>query len=401
MSGGVPLPPLGRRGLLLVGGAAAALARPGAVRAQSAEAASGPPTVGIAPLGETVIQAQGGSGLLRLSVEMPRPPESLETAPPALLEAWGLPPRPQAGTPQRATWREALRELRFAVARPVPVPVGAAPSLGGPQPRPVAAGSWNWCGMHVRAPQPKRLVAVEGSWAIPDGSAGNAGSGARGSQWIGLDGLDPGSWSLPQMGTARRFRGPGQGETTLWWQWWIRNGEVQDGIDIRGLPLAPGDRVNLRVAALGPRRVRFHALVEPRAGGPATVVAFAVTLSVENARQAAAAAAAGTHARVPRSLGVEGRTAVWVVERPRRPLRLPGEPWLYTLPRSEPVRFSGCRAVLDDRSVLDLRRAGALRITDWSDRERPGRTVAYVADGPGAGGDAHSFEVRFGSPRDG
>lgn len=361
---------------VLLGTGAAALAPPMLGQAQTAEAPQTvevrlgiTPQVSIPDLSGTAPSTNaffaGQSGTVNLGYTLPPPPEALETASPDLLAAWELPPRPPAGTAAHRAWLAALRPLRFA-RLPVLPPVGA----GVPGAGPVSLASWNWSGATLRAPAGERFAAVEGSWTLPAARPPRGehprGAQARCSQWIGLDGLDPGSWSLPQIGSLQRFGEFPDGQS-LWWQWWIRRGTLQRGFPIDGIEVAPGDRIAARITVLGPRQVRFRLRVDPVRGAP-TLLVFTVTLTIYDV--------APGRTELPKTFGVEGRTAAWVVERPRASAPTPHAPSLYRLPHLDTVHFTDCAAVLESGERMDLRRAGALHIVDWDDPARPGRPVA-------------------------
>src|SRR6202035_5621548 len=68
----------------------------------------------------------------------------------------------------------------------------------------------NWSGAAVRNNPDEAYVLLQGSWIVPrpyppppSASGGNWLQGDyTSSSWIGLDGFDPGSLSLPQIGIA-------------------------------------------------------------------------------------------------------------------------------------------------------------------------------------------------------
>ena len=144
------------------------------------------------------------------------------------------------------------------------------------------------------------------------------------------------------------------------------------------------------------RTARFWFRVDPapRFAEPPVFLAFDVTLDprVTGGREF--------------TMKVEGRVAEWVIERPMRPndvMRAErGKPdeWLYELPAFDSVTFEACRTWLEDGTAgPDLSRARALRITDWTARVDPGRTVARVEPRTPATLPASRVTIAYTGPR--
>jgi hypothetical protein len=315
----------------------------------------------------------------------------------AQLAAYGLPPRPAGGGGALASWEAEAATWRFAEPDWQDRSASRSAQQRTDNPRlrdyrraPTRVPGENWGGAYVRASGEARLGGVAARWRVPESAPPRNGttSDYRCSHWIGLDGCDPNSRSLPQCGTLRAFGQGAQDERGLWWQWWLAGGSHQAGnlvaFDVRGEDpgrwqgIGAGDMVEARISLPDPadrRRVRFWFRVDPapRFREPPIFLAFDVRLQpTPNVSRAF-------------TLGVEGRVAEWVVERPMRPdkvMRLTrGKPdeWLYELPVFQSVTFEDCRTWLEDGTPgPDLRRARSLRLTDWSIRGNPGRTVARV-----------------------
>jgi Peptidase A4 family len=401
-----------RRRQFLASAAVATLARPAVLHG-----AAMPDVPTITLPGEIVLPlGRSGDGKVALRITASNPPPDFNPlgASAEELARFGLPARPRGQGVALAGWEALMRRLRFAhinliSAAPPPPPPPAPPIAGavaGAFPHAFSlhlggdtlqsSGSNNWCGALVRSVLPNRFKGVTGTWTVPGiDSRPPAGVSPRRqcrvSQWIGLDGSDPNSRSLPQIGTLRTLHGP-HDDLKMWWQWWIADTPGQAPVTIAGLNLAEGDKVTAKLAVSAPTAVDFIVMVERAAGRPIQFVNFNV---------AAAITETGSFTG---GLAVEGRVAEWVVERPLSVARRHGRrsARLYPLPVfTDPVTFSGCRAVMDDGTTLDLDRARLLRIADWEDvstrgNEFPlhGQMVCQVGSKTTDG-----FEVRYTGPQ--
>ena len=303
---------------------------------------------------------------------------------------FGAPPRPStAANPAWLAWVAKVEAVRFAnVSHAMPVELLElaaqellAPRQGraAPAPAPAAAlgepaeTSLSWGGAYVRTLQPGRITAVQGAWTIPEAWVPPGATGDfRTSQWLGLDGCDTASWTMPQMGTMRAFGARDGAQHRLWWQWWVKGARLDLAHQILGIPVVQGTRVEATVsvppqpAGQPWRQVMFRLLVtEPAPGDPRPILLmFSVRMEAPRGLP------------VPANLGVEGRIAEWIVERPRRYVdRQSG--WLYELPGFKPVTFEGCAAQTNQAARLTLERARLLRIVDW-EAARPGVGLTSV-----------------------
>jgi hypothetical protein len=367
------IPALGRRDLL-AGAAAASLVRPSLVSGQgTSEVVVTLPRRVEVPLAER--QAR-----VVFDIDVPTKPFSPFDATAEELAQFGLPPRPDAGEPGILAWRSLVEGWRNARVELVDTPPAdpddgivsvacpAIPAYPADRP-PQASRSHNWSGAYLRAIEPSRFRRVTGQWRIPDACLPQGSASAREfrtSQWVGFDGTDPTSRSLPQLGSIWRRKQNGEITKRLWWQWWIRGAEKQEVNFINDFPVAPGDFISCTLTVDDPRAVRY--VVVKNLGASPIALCFLATNQ-------------GLFPPDPMTiLDVEGRVAEWVVERPKRFEKKPKKDWLYSLPAFERIPFTNCSAIVNDASstVRTLERARLLRITDWDDDALPGRSAARV-----------------------
>ncbi|MBN8873197.1 MAG: hypothetical protein J0H67_10205 [Rhodospirillales bacterium] len=296
------------------------------------------------------------------------------------LERYLLPPRPDPRARQAtANWERALapplRLLSGAVGSlfqaTTALRIGAAHPVGGP----TQESSRNWSGGMVRPPH-GRFVSVEAEWVVtpPAPPPRAAADGEyRASTWIGLDGHDPASPTLAQIGTLQRVTvargGPPQVEVSAWWQWWLRDVPGQHPVVITGLPLAIDDHVYAKITLRGPSTARFFM------------------------RNLTNGVGVGFEWNDPDPLHsvLEGLTAEWIVERPTRV----GTTLPYTLPNYRRVTMTGCVATLDAAGgggEHDLRGASLIRLVDWEDDSSPGAIVST----PIVGADTTRLALQYG-----
>ncbi|HYD07858.1 MAG TPA: G1 family glutamic endopeptidase, partial [Reyranella sp.] len=87
--------------------------------------------------------------------------------------------------------------------------------------------SRNWSGVVTTSPAQHPFTSVFGLWQVPDVDAppGVSRGTFRCSAWVGLDGHNPTSASMPQIGTSQTVRvrnGVVTKEFEAWSQWWAR-----------------------------------------------------------------------------------------------------------------------------------------------------------------------------------
>jgi hypothetical protein len=214
----------------------------------------------------------------------------------------------------------------------------------------------NWSGGYVRPQGFGQFALVEARWNVPAPAAPGANDGTfASSAWVGLDGHDPASRSLPQLGTGHWVEersGIAQPDLFAWWEWWARK------IRIPAVPVQAGHTVYARLQGLSATTVNLF--IKNETTGASLPYSYVVQPPP----------AAGP-------IHVEGRTAEWVLERPAMP----------NLPRTEffaladygSTTFRDCNAGVTTAAGLqdlDLERARLIRMNVWDDRAQPGRLAS-------------------------
>ena len=273
------------------------------------------------------------------------------------------------------------------VTRPPAIRTGAMAS-----PR-FSESSRNWSGALIRPSIRGRFTRIQGAWTVPEPCPGAErpdraplpdGEYAI-STWIGLDGYDAGTLSLPQCGTGQFVRiENGRVAERIYrafWEWWARDFHEQSwAVTIKPdkLPCAPGHRFFCEIDVLAPDRVLFFFKNETTGD----VLSFAVKPphepAVETIIQNVRPDLTG---HVP--VQVLGGTAEWILESP--------SDWItnrqFTLADFHPIEFRRCVAeqtseadatAKSERSLLGAR---LIRLADWFDRQRPGLVVSEPALG--------------------
>lgn len=217
----------------------------------------------------------------------------------------------------------------------------------------------NWSGSYIR-PFTDRFGSVEGIWQVNDPlpPPGPLVDGDyQASVWVGLDGHDPASPTLPQIGTLQEvvvLGGVAQPvKLSAWWQWWLRDVPGQKPIAIHGLPVAVNDRIYGKVIALGRRSARFF---------------------LKNLTSGLALGFDWVDPHTQLSL-VEGLTAEWIVERPTHY----DSDQLYVLANYQPFTMRRCNATVGTglgRYDEDLIGAATIRLAAWDDPVQPGLIVS-------------------------
>jgi hypothetical protein len=217
----------------------------------------------------------------------------------------------------------------------------------------------NWSGGYIR-PFTGSFASVEGLWRVndPQPPPGPLVDGDyRASVWVGLDGHDPASPTLPQIGTLHEVvvQGgvPQPAQLSAWWQWWLRDVPGQAPISINGFPIAAEDRIRAKVIILGRSSARFF---------------------LKNMTNGTAAGFDWVDPNNQLSL-LEGLTAEWIVERPTRT----GGDQLYVLADYQPFTMRRCNATVGTGSGSydqDLIGAATIRLAAWDDPVQPGQIVS-------------------------
>ena len=192
------------------------------------------------------------------------------------------------------------------------------------------------------------------------------------SAWIGLDGHDPASRSMPQIGTAQWVTLDGAGGTVpdlyAWWQWWVRDAPQNGHIAIRGVPVAVGNLIYAQVQAIDDVTVSMLIV------NLSSNAAFPFWFDIETPTQPMII---GPN---PRPAHVEGRTAEWIIERPQH---LDSSAF-YQLSNYGQTVFDDCNGMFRSSQQMadtDLSRARLVRMTVWDAPlgQVPGRVVSIPA----------------------
>jgi hypothetical protein len=121
--------------------------------------------------------------------------------------------------------------------------------------------SRNWSGAYIVPQRANRFTRVVGRWQVPRVRAGvgtTAGSSTfQCSVWIGLDGKNGWTRSMPQVGTLQTVQNGVPQAPNLWWQWWLRYGPSRPQ-NITGVAVDFDDVVLCSLSAMSPTLVRFH-----------------------------------------------------------------------------------------------------------------------------------------------
>lgn len=314
------------------------------------------------------------------------------TASPEALRERALPPRPDAARLPRAfaNWERLMSpKLEILPKRPVeqffavtmlfrPVFLLRLPA----EQKVFAEPSRNWSGAVRLVPIRSACSAVHGSWTVPSPKppphTRNGGSWTDGtwfsSTWLGLDGYNAASVTLPQIGTRQIVavqNGVPRPTAKAWWQWWLRDNELNRQIDLPLLAVQPDEEVAALVTVID--RLTVNLFLKNLATGQAA--SFDV----------AAPALPGSQ---PEQL--ELQTAEWVMERQTQP----GGTDFLPFNDYGTCRFSDCGAVMDTGGVpsdIDLRDARLVAMTDWTDPLNPAWTVSV----PEWDGSPAKFETRY------
>lgn len=277
-----------------------------------------------------------------------------------------LPPRPATRT-ALDNWMRALKESEFPEPRPLLMAAAdTAPRLRSIQsPQGSQEASRNWSGAYVR-PRGGNMVLVQGWWTMPAVPPG-ATPAQTYSIWVGLDGHDPASTLMPQIGVGylgEKVGGVPQQKAFAWWQWWDEFNPQGLQTIIPEVPVEQGDEIYAQVMALDQDEVSFL-IVNTTKRKAFHSISPAPTLGPNNQRR-------------PKTAQIEGRTAEWIVE----------QPTLFDRPDLKDVElgkygkavFKHCTAASRDEDgnlvEFQLEHARAMRMNLWYDRSNPGRVAS-------------------------
>lgn len=311
----------------------------------------------------------------------PFDPSDRTTVTDEFLRRYCLPPRPTTSQAY-ANWLCALTDCTFPAGPLTPDQEELAATLARIKPRSFPAReasqetSRNWSGAYVR-PRPHEgdLLLVQGWWRMPKMPLNDPPDriAFTYSMWAGLDGHDPTSKLMPQVGVGYRIlRIPIVPESSVtvtvkasffWYQWWDKFFPEQWQQPVVFIALNEGDLIYAQVAVLGVNKVSFF-IKNQSTGQAFTLYSSAPTVS-----------RAGKPRPVPPT--IERRTAEWILERPHLP---DFKDYEVKLGRYGQADFSNCIAVTRTADGQDhefaLEHARTMRMVDWNDRDKPGRIVS-------------------------
>jgi hypothetical protein len=332
--------------------------------------------------------------ILEKGIEMNFPPAGFDPISASLEELmqYHLPPRPDpARTPRAlANWLRVMSQpLSFPDNKLQIAQLFNASPLRSRYPRSGISGgtstvtqesSQNWSGGYVRPRDFSRMALVEARWTVPTPLPSGPGAGTYASSaWVGLDGHDPASRSLPQIGTGHwvtvTSSGVVQPDLFAWWEWWGRDDPHNQQIRITQIPVQAGDWVYGRIQALSPTRVNLFIKNET------TGASFTASYTVQPPPPT------GPNPLPPH---VEGRTADWILERPAPPDQ---STTFFALANYGRTTFRHCNAATETGAGLQelhLRRARLIRMNVWDDTAQIGHLVSIPRR---KGGDA--LRLRF------
>jgi len=308
---------------------------------------------------------------LKTGVKVNFPPQGFDPrkASDRVLNDYFLPPRPDRKIAPRAfrLWQKAMSgppiwptapdgkqilETLFAESR-----LRSHPRLAGPSHATFEAASSNWSGAYVRPLDFSHMTRIQGLWTVPNPDPPKAGAGEYASSaWVGLDGNDPASRSLPQIGSGHWVTadsaGNAQRSLFAWWQWFVRGSQNNGQIAIKAVPVKSGDLIYAQVTAVAPSLASLFII------NLTTKVAFPFWFQYASPIQPIQSPSN------PLPVHIEGRTAAWILERPSHR----DNPMLYPLPDYHSTTFKICCAGTDSPGPsqdVDLRRAHLVRMVDW------------------------------------
>ena len=323
----------------------------------------------------------------RVSVNPPEPGFDPLDADEATLIHHRLPPRPDAKTAPvaHANWVSAMSGKPEFIGRIASFEAGprSFTRAGGSSDFPHES-SKNWSGSYVRPLDFSKMALVQGRWTVPGPK--NPKPGTHGiyasSTWVGLDGRDPTSRSLPQIGTGQYFVDviipgiPGTPPTPIigsavfaWWQWWDRDDPDSKQVTLHQfLPVNIGDSIYAQVQILPPGTVNKN---------PQPIASLYIKNETTNRAFPAYVIPPTPLDPPPAYLSVEARTADWILER----TAVPGQPLptYFGLANFNSVTFVNRNAAIQAGPILQdipLDRGRLIRMNAWDDPDRPGREVS-------------------------
>jgi hypothetical protein len=300
---------------------------------------------------------------------------------------YGLPRRPAEGTEKSKfdVWEKIVTGKPWAL-------VGSGLQLAdyrlvfAPQNFPgTQETSQNWSGVVTRTKHERAFNAAYATFQVPwvDALVDVKRREYRCSVWVGLDGHDPTSQSMPQLGITMKAsydpQAPNSSAYEVWFQWWSRKDAIPP-IVIDGFPVNLGDNIACWLDVIDPTEVLFVIQNQTLRDRPT------FTQKILNVWDFGS----GGKKIIPE---VRGITAEWIAERPM----MIGRDQRYHLPIFDRVTFSKMAvqdAALHDpgpvRTIRMVRPVSATRRLEVISRSRryynPDRSTA-MAVGPGVAKD--------------
>ncbi len=336
----------------------------------------------MAGTGETLPYANnfalGTAEMARIRRDIPTPPAGFNArvASEADLAAYRLPARPDpvVAPRLRALWDRAFAQRRAYVAPELRLrsamlhPMLSAQGGGLSDGAGAFGGRWgssrNWSGAVIAARDGMVFQRVAADWRVPQAAmpadaqtvlntpGGLPGGSWKASMWIGLDGYRRSSMSLPQIGTTCDVTSGGVLRCYLWVQWWVRDkffGEVE----VQSFQVNAGDEIIAFMDVVKPDDVGFN--ITNVTTGQHVTIAWVSGEILDQPGNTPAGKLPQPPGSVNRRLTpVEGRHAVWCVERPsvmptdaqiKAGIR-PDQIRKYRLPALPGAGFSGAAALM-------------------------------------------------------
>ncbi|WP_119422762.1 G1 family glutamic endopeptidase [Desertibaculum subflavum] len=320
---------------------------------------------------------EGGLEISGIRTNFPKNPFDAIAASEEQLKAHFLPPRPdRTATPVAyANWIRAMASTPLypdGIGHRI-VPLSEIAFLQRANRDTTQSSSRNWSGGMVRPHTFDGIALVQGSWTVPDTRAPAPGVRHASSYWVGLDGFEPASRVMPQIGAGQRIyaqsdRGlPGAiDKQTAWWQFWMPDHPKaiwQVDIPASSIRAQSGDRLYGQVQVIDRYTVSYFLKNETTNQAYAVYYDAAVDYSPPHLRP------------------IERQTAEWIVERPGIPdPHQPNLPIEVALADYGETPFANCNAAtyaLDGTwREFQLQRAHLIRMNAWYDTDSPGRLVS-------------------------
>ena len=314
------------------------------------------------------LQTRMNAEMRRRLISLPWRSESFDAlaATPEELDFYGLPPRPNStDVVAFEIWQQLVKTASvptsqwFSVLPLTPLDYSNVFNLmtgGGHQ-----ETSGNWSGAYTEAEAGRPFEHVFARWkvpviAAPTGAANNV--KYRCSTWIGFDGANPTSRSMPQIGTTQTVElvsGVPQFTYDAWFQWWMR-AVPNPPVPIPFITVSANDTVICWLYRQYPFLVIYlFANVTKGQFYSTSMLSPLETVSP------------------PTFAASVGQTTEWIAERPM----VLGATDLYPLPHFDRVTFDGGAIETNPNSLHGMSPARLVRMTERrpSQAGQPGQTL--------------------------